>query len=91
MLYDIGVVHTKEPFQKLVNQGMIRCPSYRAAENAPYLANDEVEMPLGLGEVDFKLVAEYMPPDALKVVELNPRHGRAELLASIQFMLDHGF
>lgn len=35
-LYDLGVVPTKEPFQKLVNQGMIlettmkRCPSRRA-------------------------------------------------------------
>ncbi len=28
-LYDIGVVHTKEPFQKLVNQGMILGSSYR--------------------------------------------------------------
>ena len=44
VLYDIGVVHTKEPFQRLVNQGMIRCPSYRAAENAPYLAADEIEL-----------------------------------------------
>ena len=23
MLYDYGLVHTKEPFQKLINQGMI--------------------------------------------------------------------
>jgi leucyl-tRNA synthetase len=28
-LYDIGVVHTAEPFQKLVNQGMILGSSYR--------------------------------------------------------------
>jgi leucyl-tRNA synthetase len=29
VLYDLGVAHTKEPFQKLVNQGMILGYSYR--------------------------------------------------------------
>jgi leucyl-tRNA synthetase len=29
VLYDLGLVHTKEPFQKLVNQGMILGFSYR--------------------------------------------------------------
>ncbi|MGH0032726.1 MAG: leucine--tRNA ligase [Myxococcota bacterium] len=29
VLFDLGVVHTKEPFQKLVNQGMILGYSYR--------------------------------------------------------------
>ena len=29
VLYDLGLVHTKEPFQKLVNQGMILGYSYR--------------------------------------------------------------
>jgi leucyl-tRNA synthetase len=29
VLYDLGVVHTKEPFQRLVNQGMILGYSYR--------------------------------------------------------------
>jgi leucyl-tRNA synthetase len=29
VLYDLGVVHTREPFQKLVNQGMILGYSYR--------------------------------------------------------------
>ena len=29
VFYDIGLVHTKEPFQKLVNQGMILGSSYR--------------------------------------------------------------
>ncbi len=44
VLYDLDLVHTKEPFQRLVNQGMILCPSYRASENAPYLRIDEVEI-----------------------------------------------
>jgi leucyl-tRNA synthetase len=29
VLYDLGLVHTVEPFQKLVNQGMILGASYR--------------------------------------------------------------
>jgi len=29
VFYDVGLVHTKEPFQKLVNQGMILGDSYR--------------------------------------------------------------
>ena len=29
VLYDCGLVHTKEPFQKLFNQGMILAYSYR--------------------------------------------------------------
>jgi len=44
VLYDIGAVHTKEPFRRLVNQGMIRYPSYRAEASAPYLATDEIEI-----------------------------------------------
>ena len=44
VLYDQGLVHTKEPFKKLVNQGMIRCPSYRESETSPYLPLDAVEI-----------------------------------------------
>ncbi|MHC5009682.1 MAG: leucine--tRNA ligase [Planctomycetota bacterium] len=44
VLYDLGVVHTKEPFLRLVNQGMIRTSSYREAENSPYLAPEAVEV-----------------------------------------------
>lgn len=51
----------------------------------------EAALPPGLGEVDFRLVSEYVPRDAAHVVEVNPRHGRAEVLASVQFLIDHGF
>ncbi len=44
VLYDLGLVHTREPFKKLVNQGMIICPSYRESEQNPYLPMDAVEM-----------------------------------------------
>ncbi len=51
VLYDAGLVSTKEPFQKLVNQGMILAPSYRATEGGPYLHPHELEMRAGVGHV----------------------------------------
>jgi leucyl-tRNA synthetase len=36
VLYDIGIVSTKEPFQKLFNQGMILASSYRDADGKYY-------------------------------------------------------
>ncbi len=42
VLFDIGVVSTKEPFAKLFNQGMILAPSYRD-ESRKYYRPDEVE------------------------------------------------
>jgi leucyl-tRNA synthetase len=44
VLFDLGLVHTKEPFQRLVNQGMVLAPSYRENETAPYLRPDEVDV-----------------------------------------------
>lgn len=55
------------------------------------VAEDEDEVPPGAGEVDFRLLAGYVPRDAQRVLELHPRHGRGEILASIQFLVDHGF
>ena len=43
-----------------------------------------------MGEVDFKLVGEYLPSSAVRVLEVHPRHGRAEVLASVQFLMDKG-
>lgn len=42
VLYDCGLVHTKEPFQKLFNQGMILAYSYRD-ENGKYYHSSQVE------------------------------------------------
>lgn len=42
VLYDIGVVHTKEPFTKLVNQGMILGLSHRDSRGA-LVPNDQVD------------------------------------------------
>ena len=46
-LYDIGIVTTKEPFQKLYNQGMILGTSYRDHRGA-LVASDKVERRDGL-------------------------------------------
>ncbi len=51
---------------------------------------EEIEMPPGRGEIDFKLVSEYLPRNALRVLEIDPRHGRAEILNSVQFLLSLG-
>jgi leucyl-tRNA synthetase len=42
VLYDVGVVSTKEPFQKLFNQGMILAFSYQD-EQGKYYGPDDVE------------------------------------------------
>ena len=51
---------------------------------------DEIEMPPGRGEIDFKLIGEYLPKAALRVLEIDPRHGRAEILNSVQFLQSLG-
>jgi sugar phosphate isomerase/epimerase len=53
-------------------------------------ADGQAEMPPGSGEVDFKLVAGYLSREAERVLEVNPRHGRAEILAAVQFLVDTG-
>jgi leucyl-tRNA synthetase len=40
VLFDCGLVHTPEPFQKLFNQGMILAFSYKDAEGKYYLPED---------------------------------------------------
>jgi leucyl-tRNA synthetase len=42
VLYDCGIVHTKEPFQKLFNQGMILAQSYQD-DQGKYYYPEEVE------------------------------------------------
>ena len=43
VLYDCGLVHTKEPFQKLFNQGMILAYSYRDAQGRYHSPTQVVE------------------------------------------------
>jgi leucyl-tRNA synthetase len=42
VLYDLGVVSTKEPFRRLFSQGMVTAPSFQEPEGH-YLRPDEVE------------------------------------------------
>lgn len=53
-------------------------------------AEDETAMPPGTGEVDFRLVADYLPQDIPRVIEIAARHGRTEILGSVQFLVDLG-
>jgi len=53
-------------------------------------ADTTVAMPPGTGEIDFKLVGNYLPKHAERVVEINSRHGRAEILASVGFLVGLG-
>lgn len=53
-------------------------------------AEGQAEMPPGSGEVDFKLVAGYLSREAERVLDVNPRHGRAEILVAVQFLVDVG-
>jgi sugar phosphate isomerase/epimerase len=51
---------------------------------------DEVALPPGSGEVDFRLIAGYVPRAAERVLEIKPSHGRAEILSAVQFLVDLG-
>ncbi len=43
VLYDLGLVRDKEPFQRLFNQGMIKATAYKAADGA-YVRNEDVSL-----------------------------------------------
>jgi len=51
----------------------------------------EFGLPPSLGEVDFKLVSEYLPKECARVVDVDPSHGRPEVLASVQYLLGLGY
>ncbi len=44
VFYDCGWVHTKEPFQKLCNQGLVVSRSYKSPLTGKYVAPEQVEM-----------------------------------------------
>ncbi len=55
VLFDAGYVHTKEPFQKLFNQGMILAYSYRS-RTGKYFFPKEIEQVSNTKEVEGKTV-----------------------------------
>jgi leucyl-tRNA synthetase len=57
VLYDAGLVHTAEPFRKLVNQGMVQAHAYRDPRGA-LVAADQVEE---CGEGRFVRTADGAP------------------------------
>ncbi len=90
--HDVGHIHMRENLG-LPPQGqwLDAYGSRMVGIHLQDAAEEQTEMPVGLGEVDFKLLKEYVPDGAERVVEIGPRHGRAEILTSVQFLVDHGF
>ena len=90
--HDVGSLHQRETLG-LAAQGRW-LDTYSGRMLGVHLQDasaDEAELPVGTGEVDFKLIAEYLPKEAERVLEIGPRHGRAEILASVQYLLERGF
>jgi sugar phosphate isomerase/epimerase len=90
--HDVGSLHQREKLG-LTPQGKW-LDAYSPRMLGVHLqdaSDEEAEMPIGTGEVDFKLLGEYLPKNAERVLEIGPRHGRAEILASVQYLLAHGF
>ena len=90
--HDTGRIHQRE-LAGLPNQGdwLDAFSSRMFGVHLQDAAGHEAEIPPGLGEVDFKLVVEYVPKEVPHVVEVNPRHGRAEVLGAVQYLVSLGF
>ena len=54
-------------------------------------SDTEFDLPPGAGRIDFKLLAEYVPKGIPHVIETHSKHGRAEVLAAVQFLVGLGF
>lgn len=89
--HDVGHIHMRETLG-LPPQGkwLDAYGSHMVGIHLQDAAEQETEMPIGRGSVDFKLLAEYVPGGAERVVEIGPRHGRAEILNSVRALVDLG-
>jgi len=90
--HDVGPIHLRERIG-LSTQGRW-LDSYAPRMVGVHLqdaAENETELPPGTGEIDFKLIVGYLPKNASRVLDVNPRHGRTEILGSVQFLNDLGF
>ncbi|MAB79022.1 MAG: hypothetical protein CMJ89_06670 [Planctomycetes bacterium] len=90
--HDVGRIHLREK-SGLPSQGLW-LDSYAPRMCGLHLqdaSQTDAEMAIGTGEVDFIGIGEYVPAAVEKVVEIGSSHGRAEILASVRFLLDNGF
>lgn len=53
--------------------------------------DEEFDLPPGAGKIDFRLLAEYVPKNVPHVIETHSKHGRAEVLGAVQFLVGLGF
>lgn len=90
--HDTGAVHLRE-VAGLAGQGrwLDAYANRLVGIHLQDATGTRTQLPPGLGEVDFKLVQEYLPSRAEKVVEIESSHGRTEVLAAVQFLADRGF
>ena len=90
--HDVGRIHLR---QKLGLPGQGRwLESYASRMVGIHLqdaAESDPQLPPGAGEVDFKLIAEYVPKTASRVLEISQCHGRTEILGAVQFLTSLGF
>lgn len=89
--HDVGRIHLRER-SGLPSQGqwLDKYAGRMVGVHLQDAVDQEAEMPPGTGEVDFKLIAGYVPRGVSRVLDVNPRHGRTEILASVQFLTDKG-
>lgn len=90
--HDVGRIHLREKQGLPAHEKWLeRFASRMVGVHLQDAADTETAMPVGVGEVDFAMLREYVPANAERVLELHPRHGRAEILASIRMLLDRSF
>ena len=90
--HDVGRIHMRERVGLPAQGAWLEAFAPRlVGVHLQDAAEHEAEMPIGLGEVDFQLLSEYLPESAERVLEIAPHHGRAEILSSVQFLVDNGF
>ncbi|MFT4649173.1 MAG: sugar phosphate isomerase/epimerase [Glaciecola sp.] len=90
--HDTGAVHRRQRVG-LAGQGdwLEKFGSRMLGIHLQDALDNEADLPPGMGAVDFKLVSEYTPGEAEKVVDIGAHHGRSEVLAAVRFLLDRGF
>jgi len=90
--HDVGRIHLRERHGLPSQADWL--DAYGARMHGLHLqdaAADRFGLPIGAGEVDFKLLQEAVPKGAERVVDVHHSHGRAEILASVRHLLDLGF